>query len=132
MKTSNHKEIFNRVKSVLLERFPIQALYINDSQETIFLNGMCCFDYKCKCVLIITDNYFNCDVIYAPKLKYNPCEDIVEIYQSNGELATQLTQYDTIKNPTIEQINKVCDNIIYQIKKVKNEMALSKIKEDFE
>lgn len=132
MKTSNHKEIYDRVKSVLLERFPIQALYINDSQETIFLNGMVCFDYKCHYVLIITDNFYGSGVLSAPIIKYNPCDDRVEIYQNNGEHAYQLTQYDSLQNPTIEQINKVCDDIIYQIKKVKNEMALSKIKEDFE
>ena len=131
MKTSYHKEIYDRVKSVLLEHFPIEALYINDSQETIFLNGMYCFDYKCHYVLIYSDKFYDGKILYAPKLKYNQCEDRVETYQSNGKLATTLTKYYSIKNPTIEQINKVCNNINYQIKKVKYEMALSKIKEDF-
>ena len=131
MKTSSHKDIYNRVKSVLLERFPKEALYINDAQETIFLDGMHYFDYRCRCVLILSDNFYGRDFVYVPKLKYYLCEDRVETYQSNGKPATNLTQYDTIKYPTIEQINKICDDIIFEIKKIKYEIALSKIKEDF-
>jgi hypothetical protein len=117
---------FNEIKEILTKKFSSKALFISNS--SIMVKSEYFFGDKCGYALLV---YRKEELRYPHHLAYDPLNKRIDVYRKDDHRVWLLDQYEQIKYPSVEQINKVCDRVLSEIKRAKEQLKLISISQDF-
>lgn len=124
-----NKQVFELLKNVLLKRFPEKVLYINESAQSIFLDGSKIFTYELCPYVLISKEYKT--IRYVEKLYYDKINNKISPAKNSKPLM-DISQYAVAKFNTEEELKHICDIVSSEILRMKEYLKLYKMKEDFE
>lgn len=130
MTSYNHiSKIYADLCEVLTTKFPKEAVYKNDIDQAIFVYGDYYFPGKTNTVLLVHIHSEEPNkLLYPHHLGYN--DGKLCVFSRDNKIAT-LKDWEYILDPTISQINAICEDLLYKIKQVSILDKLNELDSDF-
>jgi hypothetical protein len=126
--TFKETKVYNRISEILKKRFPAESIL--GANHSIMVDSGYFLGDKCGYALILYRDSKE-GLLYPHHLSYDPQNKRIDVYRKDNHRAWLLSQYEHIKYPSIEQINKVCDRVLSDIKRAKEQLKLISISKDF-
>ena len=122
-----NSESYNIIKSIVLSKFPHNAVHSYDWMKHLWVDGDYYFPGRCKHVIL------NCEgsEFWIPyRLDINQLDYIVPI-DKNNDTAIRYTQYSKAQKIDKETISNMCDKLLYDVKQLQEQYKINQISKDF-
>ena len=126
--TFKESKVYNRIYEILKKRFPAESIF--GSNHSIMIDSGYFLGEKFGYALILYRDSKE-GLLYPHHLSYDPRNKRIDVYRKDNNRAWLLSQYEHIKYPSVEQINKVCDRVLSDIKRAKEQLKLISLNKDF-
>ena len=121
-------KVYNRIKEILTKRFAAESILV--TKHSIMVDSQYFLGDKCGYALIIYRNPKE-GLLYPHHLAYDRVNKRIDVYRKDNHRAWLLDQYECVKYPSVKQINKICDRVLADIKRAKEQLKLISISQDF-
>lgn len=123
-------KIYADLKTVFKSKFPKEAVYMSDIAQTIFVSGDYYFPSKTNTVFLVHIHSEEPNKLFYPHhLDYDAAGKLC-VFSKFNEIA-KLSDYEYIVEPTISQINAVCEDLFFKIKQISILDKLNELDSDF-